>query len=361
MLWMRNVLLALSILFTFSCSEKQEAIYPSHQSLCESVYSSVTIEPIGFYKVYVTAPGIIDEIYKKEGDILVKGDTILTIVNDPANYQQQNAALELALVKDNYQGTSNVIQELENELKLAKLRFKNDSLNFERQKRLWDQNIGSQNDWEQRKLVFQASQNQVQTIQDQIDRKEEELKTQVLKAENNYGVNRFHNEEHVVRSKMDGKLYELVKEKGESVNGQEPLGYVGSHSDFLIKMQVDEVDIVNIREGQTAWISLDAYKKEIFESKVKRIIPKMDDKTQTFWVEAVFTNPPKVLYSGLRGEANIIIQEKDKALVIPIAYLNENNEVKTENGYQKVEIGLKSLEKVEVLEGLDSNTRILKP
>ncbi len=355
------IVILLITIALFSCKEREEGIYPKYTVLSESVYASVIIEPEDYYKVYASVRGIVDQVKVKEGSLLKKGDTLVTLINDATEYQKKNAALQLSIAKENYKGRSSLVNDLKKELELARVGLKNDSINYWRQKSLWDKKIGSKHDFEQRELQYKNSKNKVELLENELKRRRDELEKQWQSAQNNYEVNRFRNDEYVIKSKIDGLLYEILKEPGESVNEQEPIAYIGSSRRFVIRMQVDEVDIVRIRKGQKVWISLDAYEKQVFEALVKSVIPKMNEQTQTFWVEASFVEAPEVLYSGLRGEANIIIQQKERTLVIPKAYLNERNEVRTEQGYRQVVLGLRSLEMVEVLEGVDSSTYILRP
>jgi len=343
------------------CKNGDEGINPKIIPLTESVYSSVIIEPDSFYKVYAATRGIIDEIMVQEGDLIQKGDSIARIVDDNSILTSKNAQLEMKLAIQNYQGKSNLIQDLKNELSLAKLNLSNDSINFERQKRLWSKNIGSQTDFEQRRLAYQAARNSVKTLNHQLERKQDELKILLQKSKNNYANSLNRQADFKVRSRINGKVYKLLKEEGESISEQEPLAFIGSKNTFIIKMQVDEVDIVRIKEGQLIYVTLDAYKNQVFQAVVKKIIPQMNQETQTFWVEGSFKNPPTVLYSGLRGEANIVIAQKENILTIPLEYLIDHNKVMTEAETVTVTTGVRSLEKVEILDGLDSTMVILKP
>jgi hypothetical protein len=63
----------------------------------------------------------------------------------------------------------------------------------------------------------------------------------------------------------------------------------------------------------------------------------------------------------LAGEASIVIAQKDNALVIPTAYLIDNNKVQTANGLVQVELGLQSMNEVEILSGITKDTWIYKP
>ena len=108
-------------------------------------------------------------------------------------------------------------------------------------------------------------------------------------------------------------------------------------------------------------VTLDAYGGDVFEASIIKIYPQKDIKTQTFRIEGLFNQPPKALYAGLSGEANIILSEKKRTMIIPLEYLMENNKVITERGELDVIVGLKNMESVEIISGIDTATIILKP
>ena len=126
-------------------------------------------------------------------------------------------------------------------------------------------------------------------------------------------------------------------------------------------MLVDEVDIARVRNGHLVLVRLDAYSDEIFEARVARIFPSKNLQTQTFKVEATFTTQPSILYSGLAGEANIIISSKENALTVPIEYVVRGNRVVTAEGELEVVTGLRNLEVIEILAGIDTATLLFKP
>ncbi len=82
---------------------------------------------------------------------------------------------------------------------------------------------------------------------------------------------------------------------------------------------------------------------------------------QTFKVEAVFTQTPPTLYAGLAGEANVVLASKDHVLTIPLEYLKNDNYVTTEKGEVPVVTGLRNLEFVEIIDGIDTSTVLIKP
>jgi len=241
------------------------------------------------------------------------------------------------------------------------LQVKNDSVNYNRQKSLWEQNIGSQVEFDNRKLAFELSENNLSLLQSSYEQIRNELETKFKQAQNNYKTSMIATKDFMVKSKIHGTVYALYKNPGELVTTMEPIASVGSSSHFIIEMLVDEVDIVKIRLGQMALITLDAYSSTVYEASVSKIYPTKDERSQTFKIEALFNNPPETLYPGLSGEGNIIIDHKEEALVIPKEYLIEENKVETENGIVTITLGLQNLDQVEVISGIDATTYILKP
>lgn len=201
----------------------------------------------------------------------------------------------------------------------------------------------------------------MELLKGNYERTETELITKLRQAENNYRSSIINTEDFTVESMIYGTVYALLKNPGEIVGTTGPLAIIGSTNDFVIEMQVDEVDIVKIAINQKVLITLDAYGPKTFEATLSKIYPRKDERSQTFKVEALFNAPPEVLYPGLAGEGNIIISIREKALTIPKSYLIGQDQVKTENGLVKIITGSENMEMVEVLEGLDSNTYIFKP
>ena len=358
---MRFFMMILMGSLLFSCGEEQEKIVPKKMKLTESVYASATIQPDSLYQVYAAVGGILDEIMVEEGDVVRKGTPLLQIINNAPKLTTENAKLSLQLARQNFSGSSAILKALEDEIQAAILSFQNDSINFFRQKRLWEQQIGSKVEYDNRKLAYELSRNKLNLLRSRYARTKNELQTQVLQARNNYESSQINTNDFTVSSKINGKVYALLKEPGEIVTTMEPLAAVGSASVFLIKMLVDEVDIVKLKVGQKTLVTLDAYPSIVFTAQVAKIYPRKDERSQTFTVEAVFNDPPKTLYPGLAGEGNIIVAEKENVLTIPKAYVFKGNKVRTINGVVEVSLGLQNLAMVEVLGGIDEHTELLKP
>jgi HlyD family secretion protein len=357
---MRKLLpfLLLSLLL-YSC-KKEEHISPKRISMTESIYSSAIIQPDSLYQVYAVISGILERNLVEEGDLVSKHQALFQVTNTAPELNTKNAKLALDLANDNYSGNITVLQGIKDEIKAAQMKLKNDSINYFRQKNLWDKKIGSKIEFDTKKLNYDLAQNNVTTLQSKLNRTKNELHVNVQQAKNNYNTSLIATKDYTVKSSITGKVYAINKNMGEIITTQEPIAVLGSATQFIIELLVDEVDIVQVTKGQQVVITLDAYKGEIFTAKVTKILPKKDERNQTFKVEAVFNKPPKVLFPGLSGEANIIINKRDNVLTIPMDYLMEGNKVTTDAGIVTIKTGLQNMDFIEVLSGIDEKAILYK-
>lgn len=354
--------LALALIpLLISCSENKEGITPEYGDLTESVYASVIVEPQDLYNVYPSVAGILDSLQVDEGDVVNEGQVIARIVSQSPRIASENARLNLELAKSKYQGSATLLGTLEQEIELAKAQLHLDSVNFIRQKNLWNQNIGSQSEYENRKLKYEQGLKNLEVLKQRYDQTQIELRNNYRRSKNALEQAQTTLQDYSIRSRMKGKIYEILKEEGEFVSSQSALARIGQAESFVLKMQVDEVDIARIALGQNAIISLDAYPEQTFEAHITKIFPFKNERTQTFEVEAVMENPPKVLYAGLAGEANIIQEVRENVLSIPVEYLLENGKVKVTDGEVEVKTGVRNMERVEITSGVDSSTTLYKP
>lgn len=353
-----NIILLLFLLS--ACKGKWEKTHPLEESITESVYASGIIKSRHQYQVFPKVNGLIVDIPVTEGDTVKKGDVILSILNESARLNRENAALSAA-----YSAVGANTQKL-NELKvnidLSKIKLDNDSLLLGRQRRLWEQKIGSLHQVEQAELAYKSSQTSYDVALFKYNDLQKQLNFAAKQSGKNLEISNTQSNDYTVRSDIEGKVYSLPKKMGEMANTQNPVAIVGDARDFYLELQADEYDIARIRLGQKVFVTLDSYKGQAFEASVVKIYPIMNERSRSFTIDANFIKQPPVIYPNMTLEANIVIQQKDKALTIPRNYLLEDDYVLLENKEKKkVTTGLKDYQKVEILNGLTAKDVILKP
>ncbi|MBX0334217.1 efflux RND transporter periplasmic adaptor subunit [Pontibacter sp. HSC-14F20] len=330
------------------------------EDISEAVYASGLVKSRNQYQVYPVVSGIIEEILVTEGDTVQQGETLVRINNDAAQLNTENARLaaEYARVGANAEKLS----ELQESIEMARSRMRNDSLLLERQRNLWANQIGTRVELEQRELAYKNSQTTYRSARLRYSDLKKQLDFAARQSQKNLQISRTMRDDYTVKSETNGKVYSVLREKGELVSPQVPIAVVGDANEFILELQVDEYDIARIQPGQQVLLNLDSYKGRVFEGRITKINPAMNERTRSFTVEAAFVTQPDALYPNLTTEANIIIQAKKDALTIPREYLVDGAFVLNENEERiPVKTGLKDYQKVEIVEGLSKEDVIVKP
>ncbi len=354
-------LLILGFLILSSCSQKAEQTKPVIGKMTESVYASVTIQPVDMYDVFATIPGILEEVFIEEGDTVKKDQILAQVTASNPKINIESALLNLDLARENYKGKATILSSIAEEISSSEKQLRIDSLNFHRQHNLWTKGVGSKYDMENMKLKYDLTKTNLDILRKRYAQTNLELENSYKQSQNALKKAQSNLSDYYVRAKMDGKVYALLKEEGELISQQDAMAQIGKSNSFVLELLIDEVDIARIIIGQLALITLDAYEGKVYESIITKIYPLKDNRTQTFMIEAHFAESPKVLYAGLSGEANITISESDNTISIPLEYLLDENKVKTADGELEVETGMKSIDRVEIVSGIDTATVILKP
>jgi len=345
-----------------SCSKERAHIKPTISDITESVYASGKVKAEQQYNVYSTVNGILQTILVKAGDSVSIGTPLFILDNMTSELNSQNALLALQLSEENNKSSSDKLKEVESTVELAYQKYLLDSSLLVRQKKLFEQNVGSKLDLEQKQLNVTASRTSYESANARFKQLKMVLAKELKNAGLNYSISQKMANDFTIKSSVNGRIYDVLREQGELITPQTQLAVVGSGTQFYIELEVDENDISKIRVGQEVLVNMDSYKDEVFTANLTHIYPIMNERTHTFTVKAAFIKQPKVLYPNLSLEANIVLNTKKNAIVIPKEYLVDGKFVMiSEDEKQEVKTGLKDYKKVEIISGLDSTQFIYKP
>jgi multidrug efflux pump subunit AcrA (membrane-fusion protein) len=344
-----------------ACSADQVTTLPTMGPITESVYASGVVKAAGQYKVYPTVTGPVLALLVQEGDTVRAGTALLHIDDRSSRANERSAAAQLQLLVRNASDQGPVLAQLRQALEQARERYVVDSANVVRQRALWAQQIGSRAELDQRELAFTSSRTAWRNAARSLEETRARLRTELEVARNTALISAAGNADRTPQSLIDGLVYDLLVEPGELATPQQPVAIIGSATDLYLELEVDERDIARVKVGQEVAVTLELY-REAFPATITRIVPLMDARTRTFTVEARFTQAPPQLYPNLTAEANIILDRKARALTIPASYLLPGDSVGTGTEERTaVQIGLRDLDRVEVLGGIDSTTVLFRP
>jgi len=164
---------------------------------------------------------------------------------------------------------------------------------------------------------------------------------------------------------ISGEVISRTCEPGQNVSTATTLFAIADR--LVAKVQVDEADIGKIRQGQEAWVTLDAFPDERVTARVSKISREgtlvSDVVEYDVMVEAV--RVPAHWASGMTANVEFIIASKQNVLEIPRSALVEENGrefVRLGAGApvrREIRTGITDGKMTEVLEGLKEGDRVL--
>lgn len=358
--------LYLALLFgltAVACTHRTEGISPTYQSLTEAVYASGNVYPRNEYYVTADATGVLQQRLVNEGDSIRKNQLLFVLESTSQDARQQAAANAYRQAQANLGAGSPVLAELDVQVRNARVRLNNDSINYNRFRELYAQNATSRAELERAELAYTLSRNNLRAQQNTLRRNRDQIRLDVANNRSQLVSSEVAGNNTRVRSFVDGKVYEVYKDPGEVIRPGEQLALVGSASRLYAQLAVDESDFGRIRPGQDVVIKTDAFPDKVLNAKVRKIYPKLNRTDQSFRVDAEFVGDSPASYYGLTVEANIIISQNKRVLTIPKSYVFGTDSVWVEQDGKKQKVrfqkGAENFDLVEVKGGLHEQSKLI--
>jgi HlyD family secretion protein len=323
----------------------QTAKVAKQDSLVSLVTASGEIKPTTYTNVQAQGFGRITEILVREGDRIKKGERLLIQDSIQANADVQAQAAALNSSESGILAADAGYKAAQADLLTQKANLEKAKLDYERGQGLFKDGLIPKQDFDQRKTAFDAA---VAAV-DSAAAKVAQLKAQVeqSRAQNSQTKAVLTHTRDILNkttyvSPIDGIVSYLPVRLGEYVVP----GIQNSNGSFLMtlsdmsivtaEVKVDETDIVNVRMGQDADVTIDAVPGKIFHGKVTAIgsqavlrssgLATTQSTTSTqeakdFKVVVTLDSPPENLRPGLSTTAKIKTAEKKNVVAIPIQAL----------------------------------------
>lgn len=214
--------------------------------------------------------GVIESILVSEGQWVSKDDVLAELNTQALERSQEEIQIQYDLAKTNYQ----------------------------RQKNLWDQNIGSEMQYLQAKTNMES-----------LEKRLEGMKAQMDMA--------------VIKAPVSGVVDVIYQKKGEIGSPQIPFAKVVNISDLKIYADVSESFLTKIEEGDPVTVTFPALKREK-KARIDRIGNTIDPNNRTFRIRIDLQNPDRMIKPNLVSKIKIRDYAADSAIVIPSLYIKED-------------------------------------
>ncbi len=343
------------------------------------------VEPRTKVSLKSKASGRIEKLLVKEGDNVTKGQVVAvldqtdqTLVVERALLAEKNARLRYESAK-----TSSLPQQLKTaEARVAELRLslKNAQDRCERIKQLFDKGYASQQEMDDAQKVVDSlllqlgeAENSLNLLKSKDYARDietarlgwQQATVELRQARKSLG-------DASITSPLDGTILAKYVEEGDTVVSSNQgftegttLCAIADLTAVQVRGSIDEVDIGNVRNGQTAEMKVDAYAGRTYEGIVVNVFPQGSTAPgglTTFTVIIEVDNKDRSLLANMTASIGIKTVEMKDLLLVPFAAIRPGDKpeevvvyIRNEKGIPEkkvVKLGATDYEFYEVKEGL---------
>lgn len=357
---MKNILALSLALALFACNNDQET-KPFVKDIKELVFASGQLEWDNAYNLTAQTEGVLREANFDVGNNVDAGKILARIENKNNEINTKSAQEQLLISNENLTSNSPQIQQLEQNIIFAETKYKQDQVQAERYKRLYDSQSIAKVEYENMLLNAQNSLSSLNALKKQRLLILQQAKQQKISAQSQVLNNKvLENYNHIVVVES-GTVIKKLKTNGDYVRKGEVIAIIANEQKIEAVLNVDENNIGKIKLGQVVFVQLNTDKNTVYNGKVSEIQPAFDEQTQSFICKVIFDSQLNTGLHGTQLEANILVNEKKNALLIPRAYIGFGNlvNVKGQKENTIVKTGIVSTEYVEILGGITENDVLL--
>src|SRR5271168_2151895 len=323
----------------------QTAKVATQETLVSQVTASGEIKPTTYTNVTAQGFGRITEILVKEGDKIKKGDRVLLQENVQANADVQAQAAAINSSESGVQAAEASFRSAQADLVSQQANLEKARLDYERGLGLFKDGLIAKQDFDQRKTTYDgavaavdSSKARVQSLKAQLDQTRSQVnqnRAVLVRTQDVLSKTAYVSPINGIVSYLPVRVGEYVVPGIQNSTGS----FLMTLSDMSVvtsEVKVDETDIVNVKIGQDADVTIDAIPGKIFKGRVTEIGSQAvlrtsglattqsttsNQEAKDFKVVVTLASPPENLRPGLSTTAKIKTAEKKNVLAIPIQAL----------------------------------------
>lgn len=339
-----------TLFYLFKKSRKKPTIYkiesPTISNIIKKTVATGSIVPRNEILIKPQVSGILEKIYIEPGQIVKNGDLIakVRIIPNMVN-----------------------LNEAESRLAKARLRYKDAKLEYTRQKKLFDQGVIPEAEFEEVQIAYETAMEEVETAENNLQIIKEGVAKRSGQATNT-----------LVKSTISGMVLDVPVKEGNSVietntfNEGTTIAAIANMGEMIFEGKIDETEVGKIHTGMDLILTVGAIEDENFDAKLEYISPKGVEENGAIQFNikaAVKLKEDLFIRAGYSATADIVLDKRDSVMVIPESLLKFTEdgdtmyvEIETDEPqvFEKkiIKTGLSDGVNIEVLEGLTLEDKI---
>ena len=323
----------------------QTAKVAPQETLISQVTASGEVKPTTYTNVTAQGFGRITEILVKEGDHVKIGDRLLLQENIQASADVQAQSASINSAESGVEAAEASYKAAQADLILQQANLEKAKLDWERGQGLFKDGLIPKQDFDQRKTGYDAAVAQVDSSRARVLSLKATLDQMRAQVAQGRAV-LVHTQDILHKTVYTSPINGIVSYLPERVGDYVVPGIQNSNGSFLMtlsdmsivtaEVKVDETDIVAVKMGQDADVTIDAVPGKIFKGKVTEIGSQAvlrtsglattqstasNQEAKDFKVVVTLTNPPENVRPGLSTTAKIKTAERKNVLAVPIQAL----------------------------------------
>ncbi len=315
------------------------------QNLSSIVSASGEIKPKTYVNVGANAFGKIVKLHVKEGDRVTKGEVVAQLENVQSSADVNATKAGLQAAETDYVAAEAGLQTSRADLNRAQSDADHARLDWERAQGLYKGALIAKQDYDTKKAAWESAEAGLAQAQARVAQaKAQQDSAQKHISQNQANLTRVSDvlQKTIYAAPYDGVITNLPVREGETVvmgiqnSPGSTLMTIADMSVITAEVKVDETDIVNVKMGQAAEVTIDAIPHKIFHGTVTEIgdnaivrstgvstsqATSTSEEAKDFKVVVTLTDPPADLRPGLSATAKITTATRNDVVSIPIQAL----------------------------------------
>ncbi len=338
-----------TMFFLYQKSRKKPVVYevksPFISNVIKKTVATGSVVPRKEIDIKPQVSGIVEEIFIEAGTHVKKGDLIARVKIIPNMVELNNA---------------------ESRYNKAKINFEDSKLVYDRQKKVYEQGVIAEAEFQQYRLSYMNAMEELETAESNLQLIKEGVSKKSGQATNT-----------LIRSTIEGMVLDVPAEVGNSViesntfNEGTTIASVADMGEMIFEGKVDETEVGKLKLGMPLILSIGAIEDEKFDAELEYISPKGKEENGAIQFEIkadVKIKENSFIRAGYSANADIVLDRKDSVMVIPESLIKFEKE--GDSAYVEIEsqpqifekrfikTGLSDGVNIEIKEGLGINDKI---
>ena len=328
-------LMGYTLYFLFEKNQEEPVVYNTKSAeittIIKKTVATGSIIPRKEILIKPVISGIVADVYVEAGDYVKKGDVLAQIRVVPNMVALNNA---------------------ENRVNQAGIELEQATIDYDRNKTLYDQKVISD-------ATFQPIKLRMRRAGEELESAKNNLK--IVKEGVSSSGNAVSNTR--IRSTISGMVLDVPIKEGNSViesnnfNDGTTIAIIADMNDMIFEGKVDESEVGKLSENMTLILNIGAIDSEEFEARLEYISPKGVEENGAiqFLVKAAVTlKSDQFIRAGYSATADVVLDRRDSVLAIEESLL----QFEDDSAYVEIEVGEQQFERREIKLGLSDGINV---